>query len=70
MAEKISEYAALFNLLEDTQDLEGRLKILKETFPDMKLMQTVRDKEGIKAILGQIKEHSKKSHQQFRQNCA
>lgn len=33
-----------------------------------KLDQT-KDKDEIKTILGEIKEHSKKSHQQFRQDC-
>ena len=34
-----------------------------------KELDKTQDKAEIKTILGQIKEHSKKSHQQFRQNC-
>jgi hypothetical protein len=32
-------------------------------------LNQTKDKSEIKAILGKIKEHSKKSHQQFRQDC-
>ncbi|GLS90244.1 hypothetical protein GCM10007916_13110 [Psychromonas marina] len=32
-------------------------------------LNQTKDKAEIKAILGKIKEHSKKSHQQFRQDC-
>ena len=34
-----------------------------------KSLNNTKDETEIKAILGKIKEHSKKSHQQFRQNC-
>lgn len=34
-----------------------------------KKLANTQDKSEIKTILGQVKEHSKKSHQQFRQDC-
>ncbi|MCP5077601.1 MAG: copper resistance protein CopA, partial [Psychromonas sp.] len=34
-----------------------------------KQLAKTKDKNEIKAILGKIKEHSKKGHQQFRQDC-
>ncbi|WP_372880592.1 hypothetical protein [Psychromonas sp.] len=39
---------------------------LKELF---KQLEKTQGTEQIKTVLGQIKEHSKKSHQQFRQDC-
>ncbi|WP_019613106.1 hypothetical protein [Psychromonas ossibalaenae] len=35
-----------------------------------KALESAQDKEQVKTILGQIKEHSKKSHQAFRQDCS
>ncbi len=45
--------------------MQGMTK-LQELF---KQLNQTKDKNEIKAILGKIKEHSKKSHQQFRQDC-
>ena len=51
MADEISGYQDVFNLLEDASDLEERIKIIKKTFPDMRLFHLVRKIEGFEAYL-------------------